>query len=214
MLDSNLSNKIVVFDDPLSSLDLNRRNTTIHQLCIMYQKCHQVIVLSHNLHFMIELNSQRVIKKADKKVLRIVNLKGKASLLEYDLKRVWINNYQKAIESMNTFVANPLPETQEAAINSIRISLETFLKLKYCCYIPNPDETFGTIVHNLEQSDCQFINPNKNEVIDKLNQLVSISWRTHHASIEEFDTYKEVEIEPLEAQQYVNMTLDLLNKDL
>lgn len=214
MLDSNLSNKIVIFDDPLSSLDLNRRNTTIHQLCIMYQKCQQVIVLSHNLHFMIELNGQRVIKKADKKVLRIVNLKGKASLLEYDLKRVWINNYQKAIESMNTFVANPLPETQEAAINSIRISLETFLKLKYCCYIPNPDETFGTIVHNLEQSDCQFINPNKHEVIDKLNQLVSISWRTHHASVEEFDLYKEVDIEPHEAQQYVNMTLELLNKEL
>ena len=65
--ESDLSRKIVVFDDPLTSLDLNRRNATIHQLVRLYQDCNQIIVLSHNLHFLIELNSQTLLKKGQKR---------------------------------------------------------------------------------------------------------------------------------------------------
>ena len=48
----------------------------------------------------------------------------------------------------------------------------------------------------------------------KLNQLVSISWRGHHGSIEERDIYTEKELTSEEAQNYVKMTYDLLYHDL
>ena len=115
---------------------------------------------------------------------------------------------------MENFLSNPLVDNQEDAISSIRISLETFIKLKYCRYIPDPDQTFGKIVSNLQYSPCVFINSNKAEVIDKLNQLVAISWRGHHGSIEERDTYSEVNLTMAEAQQYINMTLELLSHEL
>lgn len=210
----DLSNQIIVFDDPLTSLDQNRRNATIHQLILLYQKSEQLIVLSHNLHFLIELNSISRIKKADKKSLRITNVNGASSISEYQIKKDWIDNYQKALQSMELFLSHPLDENQEDAINSIRISLETFIKLKFCCFIPDPDQTFGTIVHNLQESDCKFNNSDKECVIDKLNQLVSISWRGHHGSIEERDIYTEKELTSEEAQNYVKMTYDLLYHDL
>lgn len=210
----NYANKIVVFDDPLTSLDLNRRNATIHQLCILQQQCAQVIVLSHNLHFLVELNSRKVIKKEFKKELQIVNANGRSTIQEYQIKKEWIDSFKKSLQDMQDYLDAPSDEKQEKAINAIRISLETFLKLKYCMYIPNPEETFGTIVSNLEHSACTFINPNKQDVIDKLNQLVAISWRGHHGSIEERDIYTEVVLSSAEAQQYVNMTLNLLNSEL
>lgn len=212
--ESDLSNKIVVFDDPLTSLDLNRRNATIHQLVFLYQNCGQNIVLSHNLHFLIELNSRTLIKTRDKKSLQIINANGKSYIQENQIKKEWIDNYQKALNSMNKFINNPLDTTQEDAINAIRISLETFIKLKFCCYIPDPDQTFGTIISNLQNSQCVFINPDKTEVIDKLNQLLAISWRGHHGSIEEREEYSDVNLTNEEAKHYINMTLELLNREL
>lgn len=213
-LSPDLSDKIIVFDDPLTSLDLNRRNATIHQLTLLYQKVNQIIVLSHNLHFLIELNSRSIIKAATKKALQIINVNGRSSIKEFLIKKEWIDNYQKSLISMKNFILDPKEENKEDAINSIRISLETFLKLKYCLFIPDSDQTFGTIIKNLNESSCVFVNPDKNSVIDKLNQLLAISWRGHHGSIEEQAIYSEVVLSMQEAQYYVNMTLDLLNKEL
>lgn len=210
----DLTNQIVIFDDPLTSLDLNRRNATIHQLASLYQQSEQVIVLSHNLHFLIELNSIRLIKACDKKCLQIINANGKSFIREHQIKKEWIDNYQRALDSMSNFLDNPLPEDQEKTINSIRISLEIFLKLKYCQYISDQNQTFGQLVGVLEKSSCVFINQNKDDVIDKLNQLVSISWRGHHGSIEERDIYSELDLTMAEAQRYVTITLNLLNQEL
>lgn len=212
--DTELSDKIVIFDDPLTSLDLNRRNTTIHQLTLLYQQVKQCIILSHNLHFLIEINGVSRIKKQDKKGLQILNATGISKIIEYQIKQEWIANYQKALNAMYVFLENPSSDAQETAINAIRISLETFLKLKYCRFISDPDQTFGTIVSVLENSLCSFINPDKTQVIDKLNQLVEISWRGHHGSVEERDKYSEVNLTISEALGYVDMTLDLLNSEL
>ncbi len=213
--DPNIGNKIIVFDDPLTSLDLNRRNATIFQLALLQEQCSQIVVLSHNLHFLIELHSISKIKKANKKVLQIVNNSGKSIIKEYTIKKDWIDNYQKSLDTMEVFLSDSsLDEKKEEAINAIRLSLETFLKLKYCKYISDQNQTFGQLIGELEKSVCTFINPNKGEVIDKLNQLLYVSWRTHHATIEEKEIYTEVTISNAEAVQYVNMTIDLLYKEL
>lgn len=213
-LDSNLAQKIIVFDDPLTSLDLNRRNATIHQLCLLYQQCNQVLVLSHNLHFLVELNGNKSLGTQDKKVLQIMHDGYKSYIREYQIKKEWLDNYQKALMSMNAFIDTPIDEKQEEAVNAIRISLETFLKLKFCLYIKNPEVTFGQIVAELKTSQCNFVNKDKPQVIDKLNQLVDISWRGHHGSIEERETYTEKALSTSEARDYVEMTLKLLSEEL
>lgn len=50
--DASLSNKVVVFDDPLSSLDRSRRTCTKQLICQIAQKANQVIVFSHDPHFL------------------------------------------------------------------------------------------------------------------------------------------------------------------
>ncbi len=49
--DSNISNKIVIFDDPVSSLDGHRRSFTQQQIIRLSQCCEQVIILTHDLYF-------------------------------------------------------------------------------------------------------------------------------------------------------------------
>lgn len=212
--DPHYNDKIVVFDDPLTSLDLNRRNATIEQLVKLYRECKQVIVLSHNIHFLIDLNGRKQILGADKQCLQIVNVGGRSELRKHNIKSDWIDKYKKALTIMSDFVANPDPNNQDDAMNSIRLSLETFLKLKFCQFIPDSNLTFGKLVYTLSQSGCQFVNSDRAAVIEKLSNLDSVSWRTHHGSVEEMATYHEVTLELAEAVGYVQTTLDLLANEL
>ena len=86
-----------------------------------------------------EDDSRHELKRQDKKTLQVVNALGKSRIQEFELKKEWIDTYKKSIITMQDFVTNPDPSNQEAAINSIRLSLETFLK--YCIYIPDPTQT-------------------------------------------------------------------------
>ena len=125
-----------------------------------------------------------------------------------------MDNYKRSIEKMEEFVNNQSPSLQEEAINGIRLTLELILKIKYCKYIQSPNITFGQIIDELERSSCSFVNPNKSDVIAKLRDLNSISWKTHHASVDERAVYREVSLTTTEAVNYVNKALDMLNREL
>lgn len=214
---TELSNKIIVFDDPLSSLDLNRRNRTIEQIVNLKGKCEQVIVLSHNLHFLIELNNNKKISKGEKKTLKIVHdvSNASSSIVEYQIKQEWIDKYHNAINDMHAYLLNPTEELKERAINGIRISLETFLKLKFCRYIQNDEGTFGQIISELDASSCSFINVDKQNVIQRLQALCEMSWRPHHGSVEERAIYTEKSVSDNELQaQYIPDALKLIREEL
>lgn len=212
--DPNFANKIVVFDDPLTSLDQNRRHATIDQLMMLHSRCKQVIVLSHNLHFLIDLNSRYEVSKQDKKVLMILKGANNATLEPFELKREWMDNFKRGVMSMEDFVNHPHPNKQEEAVNAIRLTLELMLKLKCCTYLTDEGTTFGAAIAELEHKPCTFVNPNKAEVIAKLKNLNSISWRTHHATIEERAVYREVTLTMTEAVNYTRLALQMLQKEI
>lgn len=51
--DPNLANKVVILDDPFSSQDRFRRAATQYMISRLTEECNQVIVLSHDPHFLI-----------------------------------------------------------------------------------------------------------------------------------------------------------------
>lgn len=213
--DPEYANKIVVFDDPLTSLDLNRRLSTIDQLVVLYGNCKQVIVLSHNLHFLIEVFGRRDFHKENKKVLRIVKGLDKAWIELFDLRKEWMDNYKKSILDMESFVNNPTPEGQEDAVMGIRTTLELMLKLKCCRYLNDQNGTLGELIDTIEKKpECTFANSDKADVIAKLKNLNGASWRKHHASIEEREKYREVPLNMQEALKYVKQALKMLKEEI
>lgn len=211
--DDELQNKIVVFDDPLTSLDLNRCNSTINQLVLLYHRTSQIIVLSHNLSFLVELYGNRSITKADKKSLQIVHEINKSSIKEFVFKDKAAADFAECIRSMDAFRVNPIDENREPAIRSIRLSLESYLKFKYGRFLSSMDLEFGKVIHELEtKPECKFVpNTNKEEVINALNNLNNISWRAHHATVEESQYMNETHITNDELERvYIPMAFDLL----
>lgn len=210
--EEELKNKIIVFDDPLTSLDLNRRNATINELVKMYQKTKQTLVLSHNLAFLLELNNRRKIKGKDKKVLLIEKQIDKSIIREYKLRDELSAEFASCIEKIEKFKETGADEDMEPAINSIRLSLEAILKFKYGRYLSTLDGTFGQIISELEKSStCRFVDGEKQKVIDDLNELNEMSWRAHHASVDELGMYSEISVTKEELfRRYIPMTINLL----
>ncbi|MBK8292389.1 MAG: AAA family ATPase [Flammeovirgaceae bacterium] len=80
-IDPNRQGKILIFDDPLSSLDTNRRTYTTGIIKGLVQQMRQVVVLSHNEYFLHEIGKDFGL--VDKNTLRITeNFAAKASIIE------------------------------------------------------------------------------------------------------------------------------------
>ena len=56
--DPNLAGKFVVLDDPVSSLDRNRRHQSIRHIATLAGTCRQLLVLSHDAYFVRELREK------------------------------------------------------------------------------------------------------------------------------------------------------------
>lgn len=113
-------------------------------------------------------------------------------------------------------MSRPEPgDAQAAAISGIRLTLELFLKLKYCKYHNDQNATFGDLIDTLgNNNECTFVNPNKDEVIANLKKLNEAAWRPHHASVEERDGYQDEEMTTTEAVSYTRLALKMLKSDL
>lgn len=214
--DESMADKIVVFDDPLTSLDQNRRLATIHELVRLQKSCSQLIVLSHNLQFLIDLNGRNDVAKKNTKVVRIAKNGNCAGIERFELRKEWMDKYKRSLLKMEEFVCRPEPgDAQAAAISGIRLTLELFLKLKYCKYHNDQNGTFGELIDVLAgNTECEFVNPNKEEVIANLKKLNETAWRLHHASVEERDGYQDEDMTTTEAVNYTTLALKMLKSDL
>ena len=209
--DASLTYSLTFKGKPLS-LDINRRNATINELVKIYQKTKQTLVLSHNLAFLLELNNRRKIKGKDKKVLLIEKQIDKSIIREFKLRDELSAEFASCIEKIEKFKESGADEDMEPAINSIRLSLEAILKFKYGRYLSTLDGTFGQIISELEKSStCRFVDGEKQKVIDDLNELNEMSWRAHHASVDELGMYSEISVTKEELfRRYIPMTINLL----
>lgn len=182
-IDPNKQEKILVFDDPLSSLDTNRRAYTIRIIRSLLQQMKQVVVLSHNEYFLHEIGKD--FGAADKKTLRITeNFAAKASSIEIcDLDELVKNDYFKQIESLEDFRIHPNYAIKDTILGWLRNVLESHLRFKFYKEIRGLHgyKTFGKIISFLDASGVIFRdNANRSTIISSLKLINSVSWMPHH----------------------------------
>ena len=84
--DAARTGKVVVFDDPFTSLDSFRRNHTIHQIYKCGQTCAQVVLLSHDSGF-LKLLWDRVLV-ADMKTLQFARVgEENTTIAEWNIEK-------------------------------------------------------------------------------------------------------------------------------
>lgn len=182
-IDLNHQDKILVFDDPLSSLDTNRRAYTIGIIKSLFQQMQQVIVLSHNERFLYEISKD--FRASDKKTLRITeNFVERASIIEVcDFEELVEDNYFKQIKELEKFLVNPNHTMKDTVLGWMRNVLEAHIRFKFyrqCMNMPN-QKTFGRLIEFIDQQGVVFRdNANRATIITKLKQINGVSWKPHH----------------------------------
>ena len=169
-IDPNKQNKILIFDDPLSSLDTNRRAYTIGIIRALFQQLKQVVVLSHNEFFLHEIGKD--IGAAQKCTLRITeNFVAKASKIETcDLDELVKIDYFKHIERLEAFRINPDINLKDSVLGWLRNVLEAHLRFKFYKEIRSMtgQQTFGRLISFLNAFPATFRdNINRTDIISK-----------------------------------------------
>lgn len=182
-IDPNKQNKILFFDDPLSSLDTNRRTYTIGIIKSLFQQLKQIVVLSHNEYFLHEISKD--ITASDKCTLRISeDFVARASKIEVcDLDELVKIDYFKNIERLETFRSNPDIGLKDAVLGWLRNVLEAHLRFKFYKEIRSMtgQQTFGRLISFLNAYPAIFRDDtNRADIISKLNLINGVSWRSHH----------------------------------
>jgi wobble nucleotide-excising tRNase len=182
-IDPNKQNKILIFDDPLSSLDTNRRAYTIGIIKSLFQQLKQVVVLSHNEYFLHEISKD--IAPSDKCTLRIAeNFETKESKIEVcDLDELVKIDYFRNIERLEAFRSNPDINLKDSVLGWLRNVLEAHLRFKFYKEIRSMtgQRTFGRLISFLDENPVIFReNIKRTDIISKLKLINGVSWKPHH----------------------------------
>ena len=123
-----LDKQIVVFDDPLSSLDETRREATARLLLALSPTINQLNVFTHKKDFLYMLCD----KMPDNKVLQVRSDKKNGSWLEpLDVEDDRKGDYVHMVEDMGRYLAEDFGPTPETMQGNIRKVFEVVLKTKY-----------------------------------------------------------------------------------
>lgn len=124
--DANLASKVIVIDDPISSLDEHRALTTMQEIRRLAGRTTQVIVLSHNKPFMCRLweGADATIRSA----IEVVRDETGSTLRVWDVSHDAVTEHDRRDARLREFRDQGVGDLREIA-KSMRPHLEAFLRV-------------------------------------------------------------------------------------
>ncbi|MCL6550293.1 MAG: AAA family ATPase [Acidothermus cellulolyticus] len=198
--DPDLSRKVVVIDDPISSLDDHRSLTTAQEVRRLSLRAGQVIVLSHDKRFL-----GRVWDGADpttRTALEIVREGSGSTLRAWNVDQDSITEHDRRHLRFREFVRSGTGDRREIA-RDIRLHLEAFLRVA-CPDHFGPGTLLGPFLGLCRQCAGQPTEILDQAATQELGELVEYANRFHHDTNPAWET--EV-INDAELQSFVKRTL-------
>lgn len=127
--DQQLAQKIVVIDDPMTSLDEHRSLTTVQEMRRLLPRVAQVIVLSHSKPFLCNL--WEGASTAERSAIRLIRAGAGSTFAAWDVRQDCIteHDWRHGLVTRYLQAADPAVERQVAA--ALRPILEAFARVAY-----------------------------------------------------------------------------------
>lgn len=173
--DPDKANKIVVFDDPFNSQDDFRKGHTAQRIKKCGRECAQVIVLSHDQHFLKLVWDD--LPTDERKTFQLFRISEKnTGIAEWDIEKAVQARYRADIDTLSKYYTSANDGNQRDVVQKIRPVLEGYCRNLYPTRFADND-ALGTIVGKIKGYDDEF--PLK-DVCDELEELNGYSRRYHH----------------------------------
>lgn len=147
----DISKKIVVFDDPISSFDQARRNATISHLLKISSKCKQLFVSTHDIYFAKALS--RKMEQASSVSLKITKKVNGSCIEFHDIETETLSGIFKDINVLRSYLLSGATTELEKreVVRCIRPILEGIIRIKYFNEIER-GEWLGDMLERIESS--------------------------------------------------------------
>ena len=185
--DAGLLQKIVVIDDPITSLDEHRSLATIQEVRGLAQRVQQVILLSHSKPFLCEVWNGA--DKTSSTALHIIRSCQSSIIRDWDVTQDCITEHDKRHALIQQYLNQSDPNKQQEVATALRYVLEAFLRVAYPAHF-HPGKMLG-----LFHSECLLAltsgTPILNQAdVDELRKLLDYANKFHHETNAAYATAK------------------------
>jgi hypothetical protein len=193
--DPQLAEKILVVDDPMTSLDEHRALTTVQEMRRMQARVNQVIVLSHSKPFLCQL--WEGADPSTRQALLIRRDGAGSTLATWDVHQDCITEHDRRHALVQTYLQAADPTTERRVAAALRHILEAFMRVAYPGAFP-PGTLLGPFLGICHQRVGQHSRILSQGDIDELRALLDYANRFHH------DTNPAYETEAINDQELKN----------
>lgn len=192
--DPHLADKIVVIDDPITSLDDHRSLTTVHEIRRLVQRVNQVIVLSHSKPLLCRIWENSDVNH--RTALQLARDQVGSTISPWDVTLDCTTEHDRRHALLREYLSQSYSNNREVA-RSIRPLLEAFLRV--ACPEHFPPETLVGQFHRL----CARRLGSAQEILTmedtrELGEILEYANKFHH------DTNPAYDIEPVNDTQLVH----------
>lgn len=146
--DQQLAQKIVVIDDPMTSLDEHRSLTTVQEMRRLLPRVAQVIVLSHSKPFLCNL--WEGANAADRSAIRLVRAVAGSTFAPWDVRQDCVTEHDRRHELVSGYLQAADPAIEREVAAALRPILEAFARVAYPATFP-PGGLLGPFIGICEQ---------------------------------------------------------------
>jgi wobble nucleotide-excising tRNase len=132
--DAQRAQKIVVIDDPMTSLDEHRTLHTLQEMDRLARDVAGMIVLSHSKPFLLGVWSKFV--QLPKTALEVRRLGAGSTLASWDVAAAMITEHDRRYEMASAYLKQADPNVERRVAESLRFMLEAFCRVAYPLHFP------------------------------------------------------------------------------
>ncbi len=150
-LDPNHNQKIVVVDDPMTSLDEHRQGTTIHEIRRLSGNVAQLIIFSHSKQFLCGLweGADTNLRSA----CQISRANDGSKLTEWNVSQDCITEHDRRHALVRSYIDGSASSNKREVASALRLILESFVRVAYpesFC----PGDSLGEFIHHCKREEA------------------------------------------------------------
>lgn len=207
-LESSLNEKIIIVDDPMSSLDQSRQLATQIALKNLANMGKQLIVLSHDPRFLqdfIDISYFNPTEVTSFELQRCHN--DYSTLKECNLEELIQSGYKKNFKIISEYVANGQCSDKYAVVRAIRPLIEANLRYRLQTALQNADN-LGKMIGFIRDSQPGSLLHKAKPILSQLTEINIYTTRYTHG------TDNDGSLPPIidtELKQYATLALNLIH---
>lgn len=189
LADLKLDKRIIVIDDPMCSLDLNRKHYTRAILKNIHMKAEQLIVLAHDPYFIRDFRDDLLKQDSSAyySLIRLTLAPGDyTDFADFDVDKECESAYFQHHRLLNNFASGNGGDARSVA-KAIRPMLEGYLHRRFPGLVPKT-LMFGQVVSLIREAEHPSSLCHAQSMVDELNEVNDYAGKFHHDTNPDADT--------------------------